>query len=439
MRRVIRAGIAACITLTLAEANPSPALAQTPPANGVTLSLAEIDPQPAPAQTPAQTPAPAQTSPVSYPAGSSFLSSPLSCGPLCGPVCGPPGRFWVSADYLLWRVKGDALPPLVTVAPAGTSPVANGVTLFGDEHVNNDWRSGGRVTAGFWLDHQQTLGLEASFFALGDATTDFSAASGGNPILARPFFNAAIGQPDAELVALPGVLSGQVAATESSTFLGAGAWLRHNLCCNACFRLDGLLGYRYLRLTDQLGITENLTSINPNSTVAPLGTQLLVTDRFSSTNDFHGVDLGLSGELRRARWVLQATGRVALGGNITDLDVSGATTVTVPGFAPVTNPGGLLALSSNSGQFTRHHFAVVPTVGVKLGYQVTPRLRAFAGYDLLYWTQVVRPGGQIDPVVNANLLPPVTPPVAGPARPEPRATATDVWAQGIGLGLEFRY
>lgn len=424
MRRL--AGIAVFLTL-LVEANPSPALAQT--SNGVTLTFAEIDP-PAPVLG-----APVAASPVAHPADSTLPSSPLACGP----VCGPPGRVWVSADYLRWRVKGDALPPLVVAAPPGTSPITNGVTIFGDERVNDDWRSGGRVTAGFWLDPQQTLGVEASFFALEDATTDFNAASGGNPVLVRPFFNAAIGQPDAQLVALPGVLSGQVAATETSTFLGAGAWLRHNLCCDPCFRVDGLIGYRYLRLTDQLGITENLTSINPNNTVVPLGTRFVVTDRFSADNDFHGVDLGLSGEYRRARWVLQATARVGLGQNFTDLGVSGATTVSVPGSAPITYPGGLLALSSNSGQFTRHHFAVVPEVGVKLGYQVTPRLRAFAGYDLLYWTQVVRPGGQIDTVINSNLLPPVTPPVAGPARPEPRATGTDVWAQGIGLGLEFRY
>jgi hypothetical protein len=354
-------------------------------------------------------------------------------------VCGPAGRCWVGADYLLWRVKGDALPPLVTGAPAGVSPVTGAVTLFGDQHVNNDWRSGGRVYAGCWLDCQQTLGLEASFFALGDATTNFNAASNGDPALARPFFNTATGQPDAELVAFPGVLAGRVAVTETSSLLGAGAWLRHNLCCGDCFRLDGLLGYRWLRLTDHLGISEDLTSIDPTSKVAPLGTQLTVADRFAAANNFHGLDLGLSGEYRRGPWVLQATARVALGATLSDLDVFGAGTVTVPGFAPVTNAGGLLALSSNSGHFTRDHFAVVPEVGVKLGYQVTSNLRAFVGYNFLYWTQVVRPGGQIDTAINPSLLPPVMPPVAGAFRPEPRMTATEVWAQGISLGLEFRF
>ena len=54
-------------------------------------------------------------------------------------------------------------------------------------------------------------------------------------------------------------------------------WLRHNLCCGDCFRVDALLGYRYLGLTGRLGITEDLTSTDPNSPTTPLGTRLTVT------------------------------------------------------------------------------------------------------------------------------------------------------------------
>ena len=80
------------------------------------------------------------------------------------PVCVPPGRFWVGVDYLLWGVRGDSLPPLVTTSPAGTARAGAGVlsspgtvTLFGDSTANSDWRSGGRVQAGFWLDCEQRL------------------------------------------------------------------------------------------------------------------------------------------------------------------------------------------------------------------------------------------------------------------------------------------
>jgi hypothetical protein len=113
--------------------------------------------------------------------------------------------------------------------------------------------------------------------------------------------------------------------------------------------------------------------------------------------------------------------------------------VTVPGQAPVVNPGGLLALSSNSGHFSRDRVSLVPEFGVNLGYQVTPHLRVFTGYTLLYWFDVVRAGDQVDLTINPNLLPPVTGPVAGPFRPAPRFQTTDLWVQGLSAGLEFRF
>jgi hypothetical protein len=58
---------------------------------------------------------------------------------------------------------------------------------------------------------------------------------------------------------------------------------------------------------------------------------------------------------------------------------------------------------------------------------------------------VVRPGEQIDRVINAGQSPlyetPATPPglQGGPARPTVVFRGTDFWAQGINFGLEFRY
>jgi hypothetical protein len=171
--------------------------------------------------------------------------APEYCCPLDAckcPACGPAGRCWVGADYLLWRVRGDSLPPLVTTSPAGTPRAEGGglstpgtVTLFGDSKVNDDWRSGGRVWAGFWLDDEQRWGVEANYFMLEDARTHFDAASDGNPILARPFFNALTNRPDAELIAFPGVVTGNFSAAETSTLLGAGVWLRRNVCCGDCY------------------------------------------------------------------------------------------------------------------------------------------------------------------------------------------------------------
>jgi hypothetical protein len=120
------------------------------------------------------------------------------------------------------------------------------------------------------------------------------------------------------------------------------------------------------------------------------------------------------------------------------VEINGSTTVTVPGFAPVTSPGGLLALSTNSGSHTRDVFAVIPEARVQLAYQVGPHLGVHAGYSFLYCSRVVRAGDQIDLVVNPALLPPPLP-GAFPQRPAFRFEGSSVWAQGIDLGMELRF
>jgi hypothetical protein len=311
------------------------------------------------------------------------------------------------------------------------------VTLFGGDRVNDDLRSGGRFTLGGWLN--DCIGIEGDFFMLSSSGSGFGASSTGNPILARPFFNAATGRPDSQLIAFPGLLAGSIAANAGSTgLLGADALLRANLCCGCNYRLDAVGGYRYLRLSDHLAIEENLvatSAANPN--FVPLGTTIAVTDRFDTRNEFHGFDFGLKGEVRRGPWVLQGLAQAAVGNNHEVVNIFGATTVTVPGTPSITREGGLLALSSNIGHFSRDRVEVIPEFGVRLGYQVTPHLQAFAGYTLLYWGEAARAGNEVDLAVNPSLLPGVTP--TGPRRPMPLLSESAFWAQGIDLGLEFRF
>ena len=47
--------------------------------------------------------------------------------------------------------------------------------LFGNSSVNKDWRSGGRITGGYWFDPQRRSGIEASFFGLENIGTGFAA------------------------------------------------------------------------------------------------------------------------------------------------------------------------------------------------------------------------------------------------------------------------
>src|SRR5204862_492234 len=81
--------------------------------------------------------------------------------------------------------------------------------------------------------------------------------------------------------------------------------------------------------------------------------------------------------------------------------------------------GGLLALPSNIGRYSRDRFAVLPEASINLGYQVTPWLRATAGYTFLYCSNVVRPGDQVNLAVNPTQLPSnlTAPAPSGPAHP----------------------
>lgn len=363
---------------------------------------------------------------------------PVPASPYVGNQADSAGCLWVEAEYLLWWLRGDRLPPLVTGGPPGVAALPGDV-LFGGSQVNDGARSGGRITAGFWFDDEQTLGVEASFFFLEGETAQAGFASGGDPVLARPFTSAITGRPAAELVAAPGVLAGGVTASEVSRgLLGAGVLLRTNLCCGCNWRVDALAGYRHLQFSDRVAVREDLVSLDPNNPdLVPAGTRFQVQDTFGTANQFHGFDAGLAGEVCFGAASFGVLGKLAVGGNGQTADVAGSTSVAVPGMPPVTNPGGLLALSSNSGRFSRGRVSLVPELGVKAGYQLTPGWRVGVGYTLLYWSNVVRAGDQIDTVVNPNLLPPST--GVGPQRPAPPFRGADLLVQGVNVGLEFRY
>ena len=363
----------------------------------------------------------------------------------CDCLCGPPGRVWVSGEWLYWAAAGQPVPALVTASPPGTPRNLAGVAggpgtttlLGGSSRLNNDFRNGYRLRAGMWLDDCQTHGIEGEFFFLGRSRE--GGTFGGDPtqIVSRPFVNALTGRPDAELVSFPGVLSGTVNVDATSEVIGGGFNGIHNICCDPCGRFDLIAGFRYLNLRDTLNITENL-SAQARSGVVP-GTGIVVRDQFTTDNDFYGGVIGANYERRFSSFFVGVRASVALGLSHQEVGIDGSTTFTPPGMAPVTLPGGLLAQPSNIGRYTNDEFAVIPEVGVRVGSQLTERLRGFVGYNWIYWSNVARAGDQIDPVVNPNQLPPSTLPIAGPARPAPRTNVTDFWLQGVSAGAEFRF
>jgi hypothetical protein len=369
------------------------------------------------------------------------------------PCCLPRPRGWIRGEYLLWSTNGQNLPPMLTGENAPIrSPDQAGVlplspTLLGGDS-ESDWRSGGRVSLGFWFPRHCNWGVDASLFMLGRRSSDVSAGSdaNGNPVLARPFFQPAFQDiaagEAAELISYPGLVAGSVRFESSTRLWGAEANLRRRWCCGPRYWVDGFIGYRHLQLADTLNITEDITNLQ--FTPGLDTRRFVVRDQFATRNMFNGGQVGLEGEVKLLRrWFLAGNVKVALGNVHQIVDIDGSTTFVDSPVGTVTGRGGLLALASNIGRFERNEFAVVPEFGIKIGLDINDHWRVYAGYNLLYVSSVVRAGDQIDRVVNfAGMGPEPTnlnPAVVQPARPAVLFRQSDFWAQGGQFGVEYHW
>lgn len=353
---------------------------------------------------------------------------------------------WASAEYLMWWTSGMSTPTLLARATEA-NPTA-GVPLVGGSagKLLEGMRSGMRVRAGRWLDDCQNLGIEADYFFLGRISDSYSVGDDGSPgstVFTRPFYNALTNEQDAELISFPGVLSGVGRVEADGRFQAAGIqmiWNQCKTCCTECgpcgpicnsSRFDFTFGYRFASLKENLAIYEDLTSL-----VAPVGGTFNIYDRFQTSNHFHGGNVGVRWQERYNRFTLEMLGRVGFGNNRQRVRINGQT-VSNDGDTVTTEQGGLLAQTTNIGYYSRNRFALLPELGVTLGYHLNNRWRATIGYSLIYWDRVVRPGDQIDPVVNPNFLPPSVATSTDPRRPAFRWMESGFVAQGISFGLAY--
>jgi hypothetical protein len=347
----------------------------------------------------------------------------------------------------LWSFQGQQLPPLVTTGPPASFGIVGApgtVVLFGNDTLDSQGQSGGRFTVGFRCDPCKPWAFETTGFFLGPRGRDFTATSDMTPLLARPFFNLNFGREDSEATAFPGLATGGISISTTNQLWGLEENLRFPCCCGCWYDVDFLVGARYLDLSENLQILESLRVLQdvPN-TPAVRGSQVLVFDSFATRNQFAGAQLGTDVGLHKGPCSLDLQLKVALGDVHEVVTINGAQAITPPtGGGTTLFRGGLLALPSNIGRFSQDRFAVVPELGINVGYQITGRLRLFVGYDLLYASNVVRPGDQIDRVLDVTQIPNANLAGARPTglgRPAVLFRENDFWAQGFNCGLEWRY
>jgi hypothetical protein len=317
---------------------------------------------------------------------------------------------------------------------AGAINNPNSTLLFGNTELADDHRSGVRARGGYWFDDCNCYGLQFEFFGVDESQDGYNFASVPGAFVFRPFFNTnpAVNAHDGELADTIGI-------STSSEFYSVSAHLRKCLecccdpCSDRCYRLDGFVGYRHI------GLDENL-SIGETASVAP-NTSIVIRDEFDTENQFHGLEFGLHAKHRKGPWGLDCIARLAVGNNHKTVRVAGTGVVTTPPAAPLAQPGGLLAQPTNAGICNKDSFTIIPALEFNLSRCLCPNLRARVGYTVLYLSDFVRPGDQIDFAVdgrwlNPNFVPPGVPPATRPAR---RFSESSLWVQALNIGLEYTY
>ncbi len=390
-----------------------------------------------------------------------------------------PIRLYGGVDYMLWWVKGAPLSvPLVSTGPISTThhgllgpPAENGAdstVLYGAGHSPaqggkniQDFPpfSGVRVTLGLWLDNEQRFAIEGSGFLLERRRAGYQARgdSNGNPVLGVPVYNTvtySIGMnifpgEDSLPFSLPddpnrargaqGVITGGIKISNYLRLWGAEAVGVVNLVRTPSWHLSGLTGFRYLDLSETFNLTcdiEGLSGFYANESG-------VVSDTFQTRNQFYGGILGLRGGFTTERLSVDLTLRAALGSSHEVQNVwGGFTSLNFPSAGFNSGPEGIFAQPANEGRRSANRFSVVPEAQLKLSYAVTSWMQVSAGYDFLYYTNVIRPGDQINREIpkgqtfnQADLLGTSI----SATSPAPLFRATDFFAHGVNVGLSFRY
>ena len=385
-------------------------------------------------------------------------SSCNSCGGgCCTGNCKGNGydQFWVRGEYLYWQITGQQAPPLVTSSPEGTSLATAGRldqsttnVLVGNDELTQGWQSGFGVSGGFWLDPCLGLAVTGDYFRIGEDGFNSSLGPADNIIYARPFFNSELGVQDAEMVNVPDELAGNVHVQSTSQFQGAGLGLEKCLwncgnpnSCGPSGWLTLIGGYRYYQLNSSLQINEDLMVLDGTSTPLVPGTSILVEDKFGARNQFHGGEVGLQGRRQEGFIWIDGLAAIAVGGNMRDVSINGGTTTTVPSAGTTSSPGGLLTSSeTNIGNYSDTQATVIPRFRLGVGCQVSERVSARFGYNVIIWNDAVQAVSQLPPDLATD--PRNLPPVQGGGGPQPANPGmygTTVVAHGADLGLEVTF
>jgi Putative beta barrel porin-7 (BBP7) len=339
-------------------------------------------------------------------------------------------------EWLMWFSRGRQATPLISTFDAIVAgSVVGANTVYGNEPIGERLRHGARITLGRYLADSDVR-AEGRFWGLEDGSEQFVIASSDNPHIGRPLINAQTGVPTVfsisnVAISAPNTFAnGVIDVLSKNDLFGADAWLRRTWWDDGQFRLDVLGGYQFTRLDDSLRIQTDSTSLAD-------GTRYQDSDLFAARNEFHGGSIGLVGDWRKNALSLEVLGKIAFGNQSERVIIDGQTIVTPTAGAVQVFPRSVLATTSNIGEYRRNTFAVIPELNANVIVHISPAWRLTAGYSLLYWSEAVLAGQQIDRRVNLTQIPPSVP--AGVALPTYLGRETTYLVQGMNLGIDYRW
>ncbi len=363
------------------------------------------------------------------------------------------GRFWFSAESLIWKMKDANLPPLITTATApGTDPFMRGgiiggpttVIAFGGK-LDKGTFVGGRFAAGAWLNQKKNVGVELSYFFLPRRTYSAQASGSGlqgSIFVSRPFFDITTGQEAASVISRPMpptsplfVSPGSSTGALSSRLQGGEANFIYRFDPTGCCRFSLTGGFRYLDLEERLNVTDVFLSVFDFGT----GPSVVDMDAFFTRNRFYGGQIGARSLFDWGRANLEVSGSLGLGVTRQLVNINGSTLSNSAG-AVEARVGAILAQRSNIGSYRRSEFTVVTELKVSFGYDLTRFFRPFVSYDFLYWNKVAMTGEQIDRGLDPLFLFGRTSTIVpAPTRPAFTFRDTGYWTHGLTTGVKLRF
>jgi hypothetical protein len=345
--------------------------------------------------------------------------------------CERNNNFFVTAEYLLWRVNDSAPQEMIGLfVGSGISPNTG--------MDSGSARSGFRLSAlGYLPDH--CTGIEASGFFI-DLKRSFGTGAAidvGNAGLSSISPRVVKNLP----VDLPGDLDpGDILTslfTGTTYFRAWGAELNvHRITGDfGGFKTYILAGFRNFNLDETMTLSGDITfnEPNPDETTGPSvedgrTVHMTTIDTIEAHNQYYGAQVGAGFDWHWYRVTVDALAKFGVGGTAEQV-TAGGTTFLSPAFieptagAPLvfrpaaTLPGGLVS-STPQTRTDRVRLSVLPELRAHLGYQVTDNIRGFVGYNFIWVTNIATVGDQSSTTTTGT---------------------RDLWLQGLDFGVQVRW